>query len=151
VLQCVAVCRSMLHTLHVANKALLASAAFMLQCFAVYCSVLQCVAVCCSVLQCVAVCCGVLHYVAVWCCWCSATSIHVAVCHNVLQCVAVCCSVLHCVAVCCIICILLTWRYLLQRHRVAVCCSMLQSVAMCCTYVADSLLLVSFASMTSML
>jgi len=32
-----------------------------LQCVAVCCSVLQCVAVCCSVLQCVAVCCSVLQ------------------------------------------------------------------------------------------
>jgi len=36
-----------------------------LQCVAVCCSVLQRVAVCCSVLQCVAVCCGVLQCVAV--------------------------------------------------------------------------------------
>ena len=36
-----------------------------LQCVAVCCSVLQCVAVCCSVLQYVAVCCSVLHCVAV--------------------------------------------------------------------------------------
>ena len=37
----------------------------MLQCVAVCCSVLQSVAVCCSVLQCVAVCCSVLQCVAV--------------------------------------------------------------------------------------
>ena len=37
----------------------------MLQCVAVCCSVLQCVAVCCSVLQCGAVCCSVLQCVAV--------------------------------------------------------------------------------------
>ena len=39
----------------------------MLQCVAVCCSVLQCVAVCCSALQCVALCCSVLHCVAVCC------------------------------------------------------------------------------------
>ena len=39
----------------------------MLQCVAVCCSVLQCVAVCCSVLQCSAVCCSVLQCVAVCC------------------------------------------------------------------------------------
>ena len=39
----------------------------MLQCVAVCCSVLQCVAVCCSVLQCDAVCCSVLQCVAVCC------------------------------------------------------------------------------------
>ena len=42
----------------------------MLQCVAVCCSVLQCVAVCCSALQCVAVCCSVLQcnvrVVVVW-------------------------------------------------------------------------------------
>jgi len=36
-----------------------------LQCVAVCCSVVQCVAVCCSVLQCVAACCSVLQRVAV--------------------------------------------------------------------------------------
>jgi len=36
-----------------------------LQCVAVCCSMLQCVAVCCSVLQCVAVCCSVLQCVAI--------------------------------------------------------------------------------------
>jgi len=36
-----------------------------LQCVAVCCSVMQCVAVCCSVLQCVAVCYSALHFV--WC------------------------------------------------------------------------------------
>jgi len=48
--QCVAVCWSMLHCIAVC---------------AVCCSVLQCVAVCCSVLQCLAVSCGVLQCVAV--------------------------------------------------------------------------------------
>jgi len=40
---------------------------FLVQCVAVCCSVLQCVAVCRSVLQCAAVCCSVLHCVAVYC------------------------------------------------------------------------------------
>jgi len=89
-LQCIAVCSSML------------------QCVVAYCSVsmtlydlayymLQCIAVCCSVLQCVAACCSVLmtlydlaYYI--WQC--------IAVCCSVLQCVAACCSVLQCVAVC---------------------------------------------------
>jgi len=83
-----------------------------LQCVAVCCSVLQCVAVSVGtlitpqnashqtshvrcvcvcdvlwcVLQCIAVCCRVQG---------------VTVCCSVLQCVAVCCSVLQCVAVCC--------------------------------------------------
>jgi len=35
-----------------------------LQCVAVCCSVLHCVALCCSVLQCVAVCCSVLQCIA---------------------------------------------------------------------------------------
>jgi len=51
-LQCVAVCCSVV------------------QCIAVYCSVLQCFAVCfmcCSALQCIAVCCSVLQCVAVHC------------------------------------------------------------------------------------
>ena len=39
----------------------------MLQCVAVCCSVLQCVAVCCSVLQCVAASCSVLQCVATHC------------------------------------------------------------------------------------
>ena len=71
-LQCVAVCCSVLHGLafHETGLAL-----------AVRCSELQRVAVCCSELQCVAVCCSVLQ--------------RVAVCCSVLQCVAVCCSVLH--------------------------------------------------------
>jgi len=56
------------------------SACSVLQCVAVCCSVLQhttevgmhsgalhCVAVCCSVLQCDVVCCSVLRYVAVCC------------------------------------------------------------------------------------
>ena len=100
----------------------------MLQCVAVCCSVLQCVAVCCSVLQCVTgtalqLCkeckeCYVMHAVC-----CSVDMQGVTAAYRVsfvLQCVAVrcramhaaCCSVLHavcdsdpkslfCVAVCC--------------------------------------------------
>ena len=58
-LQCVAVCCSMLQYVAVCCS--------VLQCVAVRCSVLQCVAMCCSVLQCVAVCCSVLQCVAVCC------------------------------------------------------------------------------------
>jgi len=122
-----------------------------LQCVAVCCSVLQYVAVslvvsfdefvsypavCCSVLQCVEVCCSVFQYIAVhcsvlqrdsrclllclcrtfWCVWRVAVYYNVDVCCSVLQYVAVCCSessgvcchvnvvplsVLQCVAVYC--------------------------------------------------
>jgi len=48
VLQCVAVCCSVLQCLEIRAR--------------VRCSVLQCVAVCCGVLQCVAVCCSVLRF-----------------------------------------------------------------------------------------
>jgi len=58
VLQCVAVCRSVLQML-----------LYVVLC----CSVLQCVAVCCSVLQCVAVCCSVLQCVAALTCVSHAT------------------------------------------------------------------------------
>ena len=49
-LQCVAVCCSVLQCVAVCCS--------MLQCAAVYCSVLQSVPVCCSVFQCVPVCCS---------------------------------------------------------------------------------------------
>jgi len=52
VLQCVAVCYSVLQF----------GAVCCTVCCTVCCSVLQCIAVCCSVLQCVAVCCSVLQY-----------------------------------------------------------------------------------------
>jgi len=61
VLQCVAVRFSVWQPIFL--KIPLASQSTVLQCVAVCCSVLsvlQCVAVCCSVLQCVAVCCSVL-------------------------------------------------------------------------------------------
>jgi len=111
----------------------------MLQCVAVCCSVLQCVAaplvkalttvhvfarlpvVCCGVLQRVAVCCSVLQCVAV--------------CYSVLQCVAVCCSVLQCVAACCSV---LRSRIKARAtvHMFArlpvVCCNSLQCVVVCC-------------------
>ena len=70
----------------------------MLQCAAVCCSMLQrvgrsvvqCVAVCCSVLQCVAVCLAVCNVSP------PPPTECVVVCCSVLQCVAVCCSVLQC-------------------------------------------------------
>jgi len=71
-----------------------------------------CVAVCCSMLQCVAVCRSVLQYVAVWC--------------NVLQCVAMCCSV---VTVKRRITFCNVYRPISTLHRVAVCYSVLQRVA----------------------
>jgi len=62
-LQCVAMCCNiiLLHSRSIDTliKGLNTS---VLQCVAVCCSVLQCVVVCCSVLQCVAVCCSVLQY-----------------------------------------------------------------------------------------
>jgi len=81
-----------------------------LQCIAVCCSVLQCgpivlislretcngkafgVAVCCSVLQCVAVCCNGLISLKETC---FGKAFSVAVCCSVLQCAAVCYSVLQ--------------------------------------------------------
>jgi len=75
VLQCVAVCGSVM------------------QCFTVCCNVLQSVAVCGSVLQCVTVCCSVLQRVAV----CCSLLQYVVSC----VCVTVCCSVLQCIVICC--------------------------------------------------
>ena len=71
VMQCVAVCCSVLQCVVIATLLahLVEHHKKVLQCVAVYCSVLQCIAVCCSersrVLQCVAVCCSVLQCVAV--------------------------------------------------------------------------------------
>jgi len=59
VLQCVAVCCSLLQCVAVCCS--------VSQCVAVRCSVVQCVAVCCCVLQCVAACCSVLQCNAVCC------------------------------------------------------------------------------------
>jgi len=73
VLQCVAVCCSVLQRVAVCRS--------VPWCVAVCCSVLQCVAVYCSVSQCVAECCSELHFVIV--------------CGSVLQCVAVCHIVLN--------------------------------------------------------
>jgi len=70
VLQCVAVCFSVMKCDAVHRS--------VLQCNAACCSVLQYVAVCCSVLQCIAACYSVLQCGAVYC--------------SVLQCVAVCCT-----------------------------------------------------------
>jgi len=101
VLQCVAVCFSVMHSTGRATATALQSCKI---------GVLQCVAACCSVLQCVAVCCSVLHSTG----RATVTALQshvkllsssvlqcVAVCCGVLQCVAVCCSVLQCVALCC--------------------------------------------------
>ena len=122
----------------------------MLQCVAVCCSVLQRVAlnilstitgahavenaciVCCSVLQCVAVCCSVLQCVAVCCSACTITGAHTIenaymMCCSVMQCVAVCCSVLQCVAVCCST-YTITWARTVENVWI-VCCSALQRVA----------------------
>jgi len=62
-----------------------------LQCVAVCCSVLQCVAMCCSVLRCVAVCCSTC--VAVCCSTCVTVYALLYLCCSVLQCAAACCSV----------------------------------------------------------
>jgi len=65
VLQCVAVCCSVLQCADSVFVSLAFSVSLVHQRVAVCCSVLQCVAVCCSVLQCVAVCCSELQCVAV--------------------------------------------------------------------------------------
>ena len=59
VLQCVAVCCSVLHCIVECFVECTAGHDGVLQCVAVCCGVLHCVAVCCSVLQCVVVCCSV--------------------------------------------------------------------------------------------
>jgi len=66
VLQCVAVCCSVMQLTPLRSCASLFPRSCVLQCVAVCCSVLQCVdvAVCCSVLMCVAVYCSVLQCVA---------------------------------------------------------------------------------------
>ena len=137
----------------------------MLQCDAVCCSVLQCAAVsslprlpvCCSVLQRVAVCCSVLQCV----CLCQSllshpspflaflltlalTQIHFGfeVCYSVSQCAAVCCRVLQGAAACCVYtsdfnsC---RWQSMPQRiystdaqHHTATHCNTLQHTATHC-------------------
>ena len=101
VLQCVAVCYSLLQC---AVVLFAATTSWSYSCTTVRCSVLQCVAVCCSGLQCVAVCCGVCCNVL----QCVAVRCSVLQCHLqqqkpgrtlALRCVAVCCGVLQCVAV----------------------------------------------------
>ena len=122
----------------------------MLQCVAVCCSVLHCVAVCCSVLQCAAVCCSVLQCAAVRCSvlQCVAAC-SLAVCDSVLRCVAVFsnvfalfCSVLQCVAVCYVavcysalqrVCIF-TYKYT-QDTRIEICLYTSISYRMCQIYV----------------
>jgi len=107
VLQCVAVCCSVLRCIPVSSCS---------NCNIVKRHLLQCVAVCCSVLQCVAVCRIVLQCLPVP----TPTLSHracVAVCCSVLQCVAVCCSALQYVSV-------LT----LATSSLQACCSVLQCV-----------------------
>jgi len=126
-LQCVAVCCSVLQSVEVCRvpcnvpqyvAGILVSRR-MLQCVAVRYSaqylrdtykfdgsVLQCVAVCCSVLQSVATCYSALQRaVACRVLQCSVVRCfvlqYVAVRCRMLQCAVLFCSVLHCVAVCC--------------------------------------------------
>jgi len=67
VLQCIAVCCSVLQVCCSVLQYVVVSCSVIAVCCSVCCSVLQCVAVCCSVLQRVAACCSVLQYVAVCC------------------------------------------------------------------------------------
>ena len=130
-LQCIAVCCSVLQRVAVYRSPLIAWSIPKATPFAaVYCSVLQYLAVLSNALQCVAV-------------GCSG-----------LQCVAVCCSVLQCVAVCCSVSLIDNFVFDPKRHRllqcVAVCCSVLQCVAVCCS-VSQSLrpsLTLSFFSLS---
>ena len=121
VLQCVAVCGSVLQSEHLdllqcsrANRVKWQGTCKTLQHTATHCNTLQqhirstsiqsdkpCeVAQCCSVLQCIAVCCSVLQCVAVRALRSTSTQpsepCEAAQCCSVLQCVAVCCSVLQC-------------------------------------------------------
>jgi len=158
VLQCVAVCCSVLQcieTCYTVSRMTLtycmsgcATSTRTLQCGVVCCSVLQCVAVCYSVLQCVAVCCRAKYLPRVRVCY---FHLHVAVWCSMLQCVAVCCSVLQCVAVCCSVlqgkvlttclgvsatptcmlqCVAVCYSVAV-RTSVAVRCSVIQCVAVC--------------------
>jgi len=134
VLQCVAMCCSVLQCVASADlhyAPLLGTCAYTFTCicntlqhhcnaFVVHCSgdylpflSTQCFAVFCSVLKCVLVCCSMFQFVAVVINVTYPPSVRI-----VLQCVAVCCSVVQCVAVCCSV-----------LQCVAVCCSVLQCVA----------------------
>ena len=95
-LQCVAVCCSVLHCVAVQRvcpvyESICGSYARSLVC----CSMLQCVVVCFSVLQCVAVqrVCPILFVTRLLDLWC------LEVCCSMSKFVTVCCSVLQCVAV----------------------------------------------------
>ena len=52
-LQCVAVCCSVLQCVQYGTSGMIATGAFSSSCRSVHCSVLQCVVECCSALQCV--------------------------------------------------------------------------------------------------
>jgi len=102
-LQCIAVCCSVLQCDLLRSPLNNVPGFKSLQCVAVCCSVLQCVAVCCRVLQCDAVCCSVLQCVAVCCSVISWDPLRITFlvqnrC-SMSQCVAVCRSVSQCVAV----------------------------------------------------
>jgi len=107
-LQCVAVCCSVLQCVDFAIHPPDLRVCVLVRCFArICCSVF---AVCCSVLQCVAVCCNERQL-----CDSTAGSLSlrpgltlgtnllqcVAMCHSALRCVAVCWSVLECVGASC--------------------------------------------------
>ena len=119
VVQCVAVCCSVLQHMNTSHVARLLEAVTYVQCGAVRCSALPCVAMCCRVSQCV------------------------AVCRSVSQCVAVCRSVLRHMdtggkipgVVCCIEFAYVTRLLEAIPHVqcVAVCCSVLQSIGTCCS------------------
>ena len=117
-LQCVAVCCSVLQcVLHAGNHSWRDTyqwvMSFVMQCVAVCCSVFFMKAILhdgthinescplrCSVLQCVAVCCSMLQYVAVCSSWRqSFMKRHISMSH--VPCTAVSCRALQCVAVCC--------------------------------------------------
>jgi len=102
VLQCVAVCCSVLRCVAAEYEDTASSSAA----FMAHISVLQCVAVCCRVLLCIAVCCSVLQSVAaeyevIICCRLGTPRSVCCVCHSVLQGIEVCCRELQCVAVRC--------------------------------------------------
>ena len=143
-LQCVAVCCSVLYMYNVHISGTVRYNHFVLQCVAVYCSVLYTYNVHVSgtvrynqcVLQCVAVCCIRTLYICQALCDTS-----VAVCCSVLYTYHVHISdtvrynhcVLQCVAVCCI-CTMYTYQALCNTS--IVCCSVLQCVVYVkCTYI----------------